>query len=407
MFILVFGLFIAGCGKPPPQLAPQKPPEVTVAQPLVRTVPLTMEFQGVTRADATIAVRPRVQGFLMERPVDGGRLVKRGDLLFVIDQRPFVAAKDAALAEVAQRQAALKLAEIDLASRSKAFGNNAATQFEVDTATANRDAAKAQLDLAKARLTTAENDLGYTEIRAEIDGRLSAVLPNPGTLVGPSDILCSIVNDRVIFAQYRVPETTLIEMRKSNKNRRPGEDGRPTHPVLLTQGEDAGRQTFRGLFWRAETGIDVNAGSLLCEARYDNPTGGILPGTTVALQAILGQQEMLLLPDLAVLQDQAGRYVLTVVNSEGKQVVVRKNVVASNTIAGYRKIVGGLDPNDRVIVNGIQRARPGAQVTPTQQPLDDKALQQALEMSLREDGGAEIPTTAPAMPPSTAPTTQP
>lgn len=355
-------LVLAGCKKPGPQYAPPPPPEVTVAEPIPKVVPDVLEFTGVTRGIETVQVRARVKGFLAKKHVRDGQRVKAGDLLFTIDPRTYEASVSQSRAQVASREAALKLAEVAVQRTEQAAQAGAVPTFELDRARADRDAAVAQLELARAQLRGAELDLEFTQIRAPINGRLGLTMVDEGSLVGAAEptLLTTIVNDSQVYAMYDVDERTLLEIRRANQNRRPGEDGRPVTPVLLGLSNENG-YPHEGVFDKADNTVDPRTGTIRLEAVFDNSAQVLLPGLYVRIKTVLGETPALLVPDVAVQTDQEGRFVY-VVNAKNK--VERRNVAVGGVTDRMRIIKSGLAPDERVVVNGIQRARPGTAVVP-------------------------------------------
>lgn len=355
-------LCMAACDSRENAYVPPPPPEVTVATPVRKTVPDTMEFTGVTRGYEVVEVRARVKGFLEKKLVEGGRRVKAGDLLFVIDPRTFEATARQARAERETQRANLRLAEVTLERMLTAMRSNAASQQEVDKAQADFDAAKARVDVAEAMLATAELDLEFTQVKAPISGRLSLVRVDVGQLVGATDptLLTTIINDEKIYAEYDMDEQTILELRRVNANRRPGEDGRPNVEVRLALANEQGYPHV-GQFHKADNTVNPETGTVRIEAIFDNADGTILPGSFVRVQPVYGEREATLVPDLAVQTDQNGRFVL-IVNAE--KVVERRNITTGPAIDGLRRVESGLNGDETVIVNGLQRARPGAKVEP-------------------------------------------
>jgi len=352
---------LAGCKKQDNAYVPPPPPTVTVASPVKKVVPQTMEFTGRTRGIEAVQVRARVKGFLAKKHAEGGKRVKQGDLLFEIDPRTFQATVNQAKAEVGVREAQLKLAEVTVERTKSALAANAISKQEVDKAIAERDAAAAQLDLAKASLKAAELDLEFTQIRAPISGRLGIITISEGELLGATEatLLTTIINDSKVYASYDMTEPQVLEQRRRNQNRRPGEDGRPNLVIRLGLANEVG-YPHEGAFDKGDNTVDSGTGTVRIEALFDNPDGTILPGSYVRVQAILGEAEAVLVPDVAVLADQVGRYVLVV---GADDVVSRRNVVAGPVFDRMRRIDDGLSPDDVVVVNGVQRARPGAKIT--------------------------------------------
>jgi RND family efflux transporter MFP subunit len=360
--LIVLGLAASACERKQNAYVPPPPAEVTVASPIRKVVPETMEFTGVTRGYEVVEVRARVKGFLEKKLVEGGRRVKAGDLLFVIDPRTFEAAVRQARAERETQRANLRLAEVTLERMLTAMRSNAASQQEVDKAQADFDAAKARVEVAEAMLAAAELDLEFTQIRAPINGRLGLVRVDVGQLVGATEptLLTTIINDEKIYAEYDMDEQTVLEVRRLNANRRPGEDGRPSIEVRLALANEQGYPHV-GQFHTADNTVNPETGTVRIEAIFDNADGTILPGSFVRVQPIYGEREALLVPDVAVQTDQNGRFVL-VVNAEN--VVERRNITAGPTLDGLRRVDSGLAGDEAVIINGLQRARPGAKVSP-------------------------------------------
>jgi RND family efflux transporter MFP subunit len=351
---------IAGCKRPPAAFAPPPPAEVEVATPQTRRVPITLEFTGTTRGVEEVEVRARVRGFLETKHVQDGRRVNKGDLLFTIDPRTFEAAVQQARAEQLAREADLRLAQATLDRTAQASAANAVSKIEVDRAEAQRDNAKAQVELAKARVRSAELDLEFTQIKAPISGRIGFVPVEVGDLVGAAEptLLARIVNDEKIYATYDMDERTILESRKANQNRRPGEDGRPNVVVRLALANETGFP-HEGVFDRADNAVNPLTGTIRVESLFDNKEGTILPGAFVRVQPVYGEKDAMTVPDTAVLSDQRGRFVL-VVAKDNK--VERRSVRVGDVYERQRIILEGLEPSDRVIVNGLQRARAGGEV---------------------------------------------
>lgn len=353
--VLVAGL--SGCERPAPAFVAPPPPEVTVATPTVRTIEQTMEFAGRTRGVEEVELRARVKGFLEQKLTPGGRRVKAGEVLFSIDPREYKAAVDQAEAKLASARAQLTIAELTLDRAREAMAQQAATQLEVDQKLAIRDSAQADVQLAQAQLDKAKLDLDFTQIRSPIDGRIGIVTVDPGALVGASEatLLATVINDTKIYATFEIDERTVLELRRDHQNRRPGEDGRPNLPLRL---QLAGEKGFphEGVFDRGSNTVDTATGTIAVEGIFDNAEGEILPGLFVRVQAVFGSGEAMLVPDVAVLTDQLGKFVF-VVAADGT--VERRSIEIGKVLEGLREVRSGLAASDRVVVNGTQRVRAG------------------------------------------------
>jgi len=386
--ILALGLSLAlgGCKKRGVEYVPPPPPEVTTAPPSEREIPVTLEFTGSTRGIETVEIRARVKGFLQKKHVEGGRRVKTGDLLFSIDPRTFEAELAQAKAEAAAQIAGLKLAEITLGRTQEAMRSGALSQQELDRSQAERDAAKAQVDLALARVRSAELNLEFTQIKSPANGRIGIVTIDEGQLVGATEptLLTTVINDEQILATHDMDERQLLDLRAKHQNRRPGEDGRPLVEVRLGLANEQGFPHI-GQYNKSDNRVNPETGTIRIESIFANPTGVIIPGSFVRLQGIFGSKVALLVPDTAVLRDATSRYILVLGPDD---VVERINVIAGPVFERMRpveEIIGDplpggtlpaakLTTSTRVIVNGLQRVRPGTKAIgkPAPQTPDSK-----------------------------------
>jgi RND family efflux transporter MFP subunit len=370
-------LAIMGCKSETPKFAPPPPPAVTVALPTKQVVPELLEFTGTTRPVETVEIRARVRGFIQTKHVAGGQRIKAGDLIYTIDPRPFEAVVSQVQAELQAARADVKLAETTLARVQESVTRGGAAEIELDRATAERDRRAAAILLAQARLDAAKLDVEFTQVKSPIDGRLSVLTIDPGQLVGANEatLLGTVINDSVIYATYYIPERQLLDIRASTQNRRPGEDGRPNVRVMMALANE-NEYKHQGEYAWGENALDASTGLIKIEARFDNKDGTIIAGGFVRLRSILGERERMLVPQVAVQRDQNGSYLL-VVGPDNK--VVRRPVFTGQSIGSARVLEPnpenleaqeyGVGLTDRVIVNGVQRARPGAEVAATEQPV--------------------------------------
>lgn len=356
-------LAMLGCERQRAAFVPPPPPEVTVESPTRQRVADAMEFTGTTRGYETVEIRARVRGFLEKKHVQDGKRVQQGDLLFTIDPRTFEAAVEQARAELATRESELKLAIVTLERTSAAAATNAVSKQEVDRAAAQRDGAIAQVDLAKARLRAAELDLEFTNVRSPITGRIGFIRVEEGELVGASEptLLATVINDSKVYATYDMDERVILELRRGNQNKRPGEDGRAELVVRMAMANEEGWPHV-GRFERADNTVNSATGTLRVESIFENPDGAIVPGTFVRVRPEFGEKDVLTVPDVAVMADQRGRYVLVVAGAGAEGSVERRDVTVGEVVERRRVIMSGLTEADRVITNGVQRARPGGTV---------------------------------------------
>lgn len=357
---MVCGLGPSACDQKKAEFVPPPPPEVTVTSPRVREIEDTLEYTGVIRGLEEVDVRARVRGFLERKHVADGSRVKKGELLFTIDPRTFEATLSQARAEVAVRSAERDLAKVTLDRMEQAAEANAASPQELDQRRAEFSAAEAQVDLAKAAVRAAELDLEFTEVRSPIDGRIGIVDIDNGTLVGATEatLLARVVNDSKVYAEFDLDERTLLDLRRQHEYHRPGEGGRPLVPVRIAlEGDTA--FPHEGVYTASDAEIDSGTGTIRVKAVFENSNGALIPGAFARVQPVLGTVQALLIPDVGVQADQGGKYVL-IVNDKGE--VERRNVTVGPVFDRMRRVLDGLGKDERVIVNGVQRARPGIKV---------------------------------------------
>ncbi len=359
-----------GCGMEQSEVAPAPPPEVTVANPLARSVTNWLDFTGTTDAILNVDIRPRVSGHLLNVAFQEGVVVNKGDLLYEIDPRPYQAEVDSQAAVLESRKAELQLAEVTLTRVTSAFEKGGTTELEVIENQALRDQAAAAVALAVANLESAQLNLDFTKIHAPFRGRIDKTNYDAGDLVGPSsdNPLTDLVQMSPIYAYFNLSEQELITLVADARAAGRAIGDRPTpSPVFLAIG-DSPEFDIRGTFDFASNTIDPGTGTILLRAIYDNDDRALMPGLFVRLRAPIGDPvESLLVPDLALSADQRGRF-LYVVNEQN--VVEDRPVQIGQLIDTMRVITGGITRNDRVVINGLMRCRPGLVVSPTEATLE-------------------------------------
>jgi RND family efflux transporter MFP subunit len=344
------------------EFVPPPPPEVTVQQPQWRQIADHVNFTGNTRPTATVELRARVNGYLQRIAFDDGAFVKRGELLFVLEQAPFQAALASKAADLERAKAAMQLAGAEFKRTELLHQKNVASQQDVDQRRADMAAARANVAVAQAAITNAQLDLDYTEIRAPIAGRIGRHLVDVGNLIQAQQTLLAVIESTdPIYAYFYVSESDLLRFRQMiRENELPDPREKPPRIRLGLANEKgfphAGHVDFRDL------GVDPDTGTILVRARFPNPKHVLLPGLFVRLRAPVGEpQPRLMIDERAVSTDQRGQYVL-VVNAQDK--VEYRPVELGLAAGSMREITAGVSPDDWVIVNGLQRARPGATVKP-------------------------------------------
>ena len=346
---------------------PPPPPEVTVSQPVRQEVTIYNEFTGHTAAIEAIDVRARVQGYLESMHFTPGSDVKQGDLLFVIEPDLYQARYDQAVAELAGRDAQARASQAQLEITQAIYAKNAGSRTDLVQKQQQRDIDRAQVDIAKAAVEQSKLDLSYTRIYAPISGRVDRNLVDVGNLVGAGDatVLTSIVATDPIYAYFTASEQDVLRYRQLQRaNLTLAAEGQHNVADLGLAGEDG--FPHRGQIDFTSTRIDPNTGTLEIRAVFSNPDRVLLPGLFGRVRVPFTRQAAILVPDVAIGTDQGGRNVLTV---DDQNAVQFHRVKIGARIGALRIVDEGVGTDDWVIVNGLQRARPGVTVKPNRVPL--------------------------------------
>ncbi len=357
-----------GCGRDA-TVVPPSAPEVSVSQPIEEPVTETLEFTGRTRAVDTVDVRARVTGYVTKVAFAAGALVKAGDLLFEIDPREYQAAVQRAEGQVARLRAMLARAETEVARNQALRPSGAASARELEKAIADLGAASGELKTTIGQLETARLDLEFTRVTAPISGRVSRAEVTEGNLVvvgasgGP--LLTTIVSLDPIYVYFDTDERALIRLQKAAIER----DGASTPekiaeaqvPVFVGLADDKDFP-YRGTVDFVDNQVDSSTGTVRVRAILPNPTRLLTPGLFVRVRMPVGAAKPgILVTDRAIGTDQDRKYVL-VVNENN--VVEYRQVVLGGRYDGLRSVVEGVSPGEWIVVNGLQRVRPGVTVTP-------------------------------------------
>ncbi len=356
-------VLLQGCQKAP-EFALPPPPQVVVSNPVRQSVTEYAEFTGRTEAAEFVEIRARVEGYLQSIHFQPGTRVKKGDLLFQIDPKPFQVKLDEARAELERCRAELKQADATLKRKEMAFKANAVSELEVIQARADRDVALAAIQGAQAAVESAGLNLSYARITAPVDGRIGRNLADVGNLVGAVErtLLTTIVRDDPIYAYFTVSERDLLAYR-----RLPAQTATPTNgdgqaPVFMGLSNQTD-YPFEGRIDFVNNRLDPSTGTIQVRGVFNNPDGHLWSGLFARIRVPIGvSEEALLVPDRAVGSDQRGEYLLVV--SPGNTVEVRP-VRTGPLVADLRVIRSGVSPEDQVIVDGVQKAMPGFPVIPT------------------------------------------
>lgn len=358
---------LAGCGEKNAYVPPP-PPKVVVAQPLQQDVPLYVELTGNTKAFNEVKLEARVQGFLEQIKYVDGAAVKKGDLLFVIQQSTYQAQLDQAKATLEANKASQANAQVEYSRQSTLGQQQFASQSRVDDAKTKLAETSAAVLGAQANLEVANINLGYTEVTAPFDGIASRHLVSVGALVGyagPTE-LASVVQIDPIYVYFEVSETVVQRVKEALS--RLGKTMRDVHDVPVEIGLQIEEgYPHKGVIDYIAPKIDASTGTLQVRGIFENKDAALLPGMFARVRVpIRRPAPALLVPDTAIGTSQLGRYVL-VVNKDN--VVEQRTVTIGQVDKGLRVIESGLKPDDLVVIDGVQRAIPGNKVDPDKQKM--------------------------------------
>ncbi len=343
----------AGCA---PKKPPPPPPSVVAAQPLQRQIDDWDDYVGRFEATNTVEVRPRVSGYVEKVAFKDGQIVRRGQLLFQIDPRPYQAVLQQAQGQEARAAATLADAKVELTRSRALLAAKATSQQDVDTRVAAQQQAEADLKAAQATVATAALNLGFTRVIASIDGRVSDSRAQPGALVSQdTTVMTDIVAlDPIRFA-FQAPEDLLLKYQRTN-----AQDGAGGAPVQIRL-QDERAYGWNGRIAFVDNAIDPGSGTIRAYALTPNHALFLKPGMFGHMRLQSSQPHaVLLVPDQAVVTDMT-RQLLDVVTPGG--VVAQRPVQLGALVEGLRVVRSGLQPSDRVIISGLQRAHPGDKVT--------------------------------------------
>lgn len=354
-------VLLSGCEPSASQAAPP-PPEVRVTLPEQKQIQDWDEYTGRFAAEQSVEIQARVSGYLQAVHFEDGQNVKTGDLLFTIDPRPYQAAVDQAQAEVEQARAALDFSRLEYTRGEQLWKSKSISKEDYDQRRLAWERASAELSAAHAALEQAQLELGFTQIKAPISGRISNFYVSPGNLISSGSnatVLTSIVSRDPIHFYISASERDALKHLRLHGGQ-PGADRAITQVELkLADEEDfghIGRVDF------VDNRIDSASGTVRVRARFSNPEGLFVPGMFARLRVPISEPyQALLIPDLAIGSDHDFKFVYVIDENNTAQY---RRVELGPLQGELRVIRSGLDAGDRVIIGGIQRVRPGSVVTP-------------------------------------------
>jgi multidrug efflux system membrane fusion protein len=356
-------LTLSGCdeSKAAPGAAQAGPP-VTAATVIEREISETEEFSGRLEAVERVDIRSRVGGFIVSSNFTPGSIVKKGDLLFVIDPRPFQAEASRAEAAASSARARADLAKLELARAERLLADKAIAQREFDEKASGLKELDANVRAAQASLEAARLNVAYTRVVSPINGRVSKAEVTTGNLVDGTVVLTSVVSNNPIYASFDGDEDTYLRVaRVSQKGA----------PVMVKVGlaNEAGFP-HTGKLEFVDNTLDAKTGSVRMRATFDNSDNTLVPGLFARVQlggADGGKTKATLISDRAVGTDQNRKFVYVV---KADSTAEYRTVTLGPVIDGLRVVRDGVKPGEKIVVNGLQRVHPGAPITPQLVPMD-------------------------------------
>jgi RND family efflux transporter MFP subunit len=383
VFLIVLGIALCGglgCKPRTPPVAQTPPPVVTVSQPIEKEIIDYDFYTGRTEASKTVEVRARVRGELFKVLFEDGAFVKAGDPLFEIDPRPYKAELDAAVAQKAAAEAKRQEADVEYKRTEDLVRRKAAAEADLLAWAAKRGVFEAEAKKADAAIEQAKLNLGFTSIKAPITGRISRSLVNEGNLVnsgGGDTLLTTIVAIDPMYVYFDVNEPALLRYQRQAQADAKGkrESVKEANiPVAMGLALDEDRFPFEGTLDFAESKVDPETGTLRVRGVFPNKDRRLTPGLFAKVRVpVSDPYKALLVTDRAIGTDQGQKYLL-VVNDENK---AEYRVVAPGRLDGDLRIFRpgrNLKPGEWVVVNGLQRVRPGIEVKPEREPMPTKAV---------------------------------
>jgi membrane fusion protein, multidrug efflux system len=366
-------------------------PEVTVAEVIHRPLREWQEFSGRLQAVDSVEVRPRVSGFVNRVTFTDGARVKKGDLLFQIDPRPFQDEVDRLAAERTRAAADHELARANHARAEGLIGAHAISREEYERLAAAEISAKGALDSVSSSLAAARLNREFTEVRAPIDGHVSRALITAGNLVTSASVLTTVVSDDPVYAYFDADEATYLRYRQLNTA--PAADGsrEPAAAGVYMGLVDEEGYPHAGKLNFVDNRVDPATGTIRARAVFANPDGRFTPGLFARIRLVGGtESETVLVDERAIGTDLGRSYVLTLTADNR---VEQRFIELGPEVDGLRVIRSGLASGDTVVVNGLQRVRSGQAVAAAHVPMN------ADRVGLHQIDAPRAPAAAPSAPP--------
>ena len=371
VLIVLPAVVLGGCGESnSAKQGEPPPPSVSVSEPLRRTVTEWDEFTGRFQAIDHVSIRPRVSGYLQSAHFHEGSMVKKGDLLFVIDPRPYEAAAEEAQGQLQTAQAQLTFATRDLERAVELGRTQAVSQQVIDQRRQALQSAEAAVITAEGALKRAKLDVEFTQVTSPIDGRIGRKLVTEGNLVSGGDtgatVLTTVLSLDPIYFYFNIDEQTYLKNSRLRLADQASSSQGDPNPVHLALPDDTDFPHEGRMDW-IDNELDLGTGTLRGRALMPNPKLLFSPGQFGRVRLVgSAPYEALLLPDTAIGSDQS-RKIVYVVGGDNR--AETREIKLGRLIDGLRVVREGVKPDDRVVVSGLQRVRAGAPVTPTRKTI--------------------------------------
>jgi len=361
VLFFMMSAWLSSCNRQPPPVAPPPPP-VTIAKPIQKEIVEWDEYTGRTDAVENVNITPRVSGYIDNITFRAGDMVNKGDLLFVIDPRPYQAVLDQANAQLRQAQANQQLQDANFARQDKLRQTGVIAKEDFDTALSNKNQAAAQVLAAQAAVESAKLNLSFTQITSPVIGRISRELVTAGNLVqADSTLLTNIVSVDPIYAYFNVDERSILKYQQQVREGRLA-DARSTQVPVYLQVETETGFPHQGVIDFVNNQFNSSTGTLQVRGLFPNATGFLTPGAFVRVRVAASPlHHAFLITDRAVGTDQGTKFVLVV---GADNVVSVRPVELGPEVDGLRVVRNGLKGDEQIIVNGVVNARPGSKVSP-------------------------------------------
>ncbi|GAB3034978.1 efflux RND transporter periplasmic adaptor subunit [Bowmanella dokdonensis] len=364
-------------------------PQVSVAPVISQRITEWDEFTGRLEAPQRVELRPRVSGYIDLVAFEEGALVKAGDPLFFIDNKPFKAEVNRLQAELEQAESQVSLARTEYERALKLAGQSAISQEVVDNRRAQVQQAEARIRSVGAALEVAKLNRGYTRVEAPISGRVSRAMITQGNYVtAGQSLLTTIVSTDKIYAYFDADEKTYLNYLELARDGSRANARDAAHPVFMGLASDDGHP-YAGVVDFMDNQVDPRTGTIRARAVFSNQQGQFLPGLFARIKLTgSASYEGILIDDRAIGTDLSNKFVLVL--DESNQVQYRA-VELGEKLAGLRIVKSGLVPSDRIVVNGLQRVRPGAPVSPEfVRMASEEQLENLQAMQQRLDNSADL-----------------